>query len=114
MARLPLLTSHLLVLSAGITIWGRFDTNYVAGVQPLSIYLSKTPDFTLGLPVVLNRPWPLQTSRRPFTFVWNTTIQDALFITIFRNTTSADRYLALTEVQPLRYGGWAHVCAVCP
>ena len=57
-----------------------------------------------------NASWPLTTSRKPYSFTWNTTIQDALYITIFRNTTSADRYLALTEVQPLRYSEYVQSC----
>ena len=90
---------------AGITLWGRFDTDIVNTIQNLTIYLSKTPDFTLGYACVTNTAWPLRTSKRPHTFVCNSTIEDALYITIFRNTTSATdaRSLVMTEVQPLRY-----------
>lgn len=70
-------------LRAGITLWGRDDHDYLGFIQPLTVYLSMSPNFVLGYACVVNAMSPLTTGKRPWTIVCNSTVQDAQVHSVF-------------------------------
>ena len=77
----------------------------------ISVYFSLTPNYQLGYACVTGVT-PV-TSRRAWYITCNATILEAEYVTIVRNTTTSSKSLAVSEVQPLRYGECPRCCNNC-
>ena len=96
--------SALLLCTAGVTIFGRFDDEAIKYTNRISVYLSPNPRFTEPSAVVcLPDNFTASTSLVPMTFMCSSTISNARFVTIRRETDATNNYLQVNEILPLRY-----------
>lgn len=70
----------------------------------LTVYLSEVPNPLGRTGVVCAAGVSATTSRVPLAIVCERTMANATYISIMRRTTTADNYLQISEVRPLRLG----------
>lgn len=89
-----------------MVLWGQWNSNAreaVEGMSALTVILSTSGNIALGHAAIRGWRTPNDYSRQPAYMTFDSTIEDVTYVTIMRNSTFLVRYLALAEVQLLRY-----------